>query len=175
VARSGHPCSNQAMHRLAKLIGALLIALGVLATTFLVGMRSKSPLVLDAVRRTSRAVKPLVLRSAGQPGASTSVIRHVGRRSGTEYQTPIDAVAIDDGFVIALPYGTNTDWLKNVLAGGTATIMKDGETYAVGAPDLVPIAETLHQFPPATQRTLRRFKVNETLRVRGSQPHAEPT
>src|SRR5687767_8959102 len=50
------------------------------ATVFLVGMRTKSPAVVDRVRRFNRAVtNPRVLRSAGSPGASASVIRHVGR------------------------------------------------------------------------------------------------
>jgi len=74
----------------------VLVATGIV---FVAGMRAKSPLVLDTVRRTSRAMKPLALKSAGMPGANASVIRHVGRRTGRAYETPVGAVATDDGFV----------------------------------------------------------------------------
>ena len=63
-----------------------------------------------------------------------SVVHHVGRTTGRAYETPIGAVPTDDGFVIALPYGSNTDWLKNVLASGQATIVHDGTSHAVTGP-----------------------------------------
>ena len=92
----------------------------------MVGMRSKSPRVLDAVRRTGRAMRPLAMKSSGTAGGNASVVRHVGRKTGRPFETPVKAVATDDGFVIALPYGRNTDWLKNVLASGSATILDEG-------------------------------------------------
>ena len=60
------------------------------------------------------------------------------------------AVAIDDGFVIALPYGPNTDWLKNVLASGSATIVDEGNTYDVDRPEVVPMAEADRYFSPGS-------------------------
>ena len=95
--------------RLGKLVGGLLFVIGVIGIVFLAGMRTKSPLVLNAVRRSSRATKRFVLKSSGTPGGIASVIRHVGRTTGRPYETPVQAVATDDGFVIALPYGPNTD------------------------------------------------------------------
>ena len=154
------------MKTVFKLFGGVFVAVLALGVVFLEGMRRKSPVVLDAVRKTSRATKQVVLKSAGTAGASSSVVHHVGRNSGTTYQTPIDAVPTDDGFVIALPYGENTDWLKNVLASGSATIVHDGKTHAVGKPEVVPRAEAEHLFPESTQRTLRLFKVDICLRVR---------
>jgi deazaflavin-dependent oxidoreductase (nitroreductase family) len=122
--------------------------------------------VLDTVRRTSRAMKPLALKSAGTPGAYASVIRHVGRTTGRAYATPVGAVATDDGFVIALPYGPNTDWLKNVLASGSAIIVDEGYTYDVDRPEVVPIAEAGRYFTPQDQRAHRLFGVEQCLRVR---------
>jgi deazaflavin-dependent oxidoreductase (nitroreductase family) len=117
--------------RIAKLFGALLLAVGVIGIVFVTGMRAKWPLVLNAVRRSGRATKRIVLKSSGTPGGIASIIRHVGRTTGRPYETPVQAVATDDGFVIALPYGPNTDWLKNVLASGSATIVHEGNTYRV--------------------------------------------
>jgi len=151
---------------ITKLIGGVLVVLAATGTVFLVGMRRKSPLVLDTVRRTSRAMKPLVLRSAGTPGASASVIRHVGRTTGRTYETPVGAVATGDGFVIALPYGPNTDWLKNVLVSGSAIIVDEGTAYDVDRPHVVPMAEAGHHFSPEDQRAHRMFGVDDCLRVR---------
>ncbi len=67
---------------LAKLVAVTALAVAALGAVFVGGMRKKSPPVLNAVRKTSRAMKPLVLKSAGKPGAYVSVIRHVGRTTG---------------------------------------------------------------------------------------------
>ena len=154
------------LRALAKLTGTLLFAVTVIGIVFVVGMRAKSPPVLNTVRRISRAAKPMVLKTAGQPGNSTSVIRHVGRSSGREYETPVSALSADGGFLIALPYGPNTDWLKNVLASGAATIVDQGTTYTVDHPEVVPLSEAEPELPPDTLRPLHLFRVEACLRVR---------
>jgi len=152
--------------RIAKLIGGLLLALVVIGIIFVAGMRTKSPLVLNAVRRTGRATKRFVLKSSGTPGGIASVIRHVGRTSGRPYETPVQAVATDDGFVIALPYGPNIDWLKNVLVSGSATIVHEGNTYPVDGPEIVATSVAAPLFTPKDQRTHRLFRVEQCLLVR---------
>jgi deazaflavin-dependent oxidoreductase (nitroreductase family) len=151
------------MVRLAVAVAGVLAVIG---TVFVVGMRSKSPLVQNAVRRSSRAMKPLVLKTAGSAGAPASVIRHTGRVSGRVYDTPVQAVVTDDGFVIALPYGSNTDWLRNVLASRSATILHGGAEYLVGEPEMVPTADVQQHFSPADQRAHRWFAVDQSLRLR---------
>jgi deazaflavin-dependent oxidoreductase (nitroreductase family) len=150
----------------ARLVAGVLLVLVATGIVFVAGMRTKSPLVLDTVRRTSRAMKPLALKSAGSPGAYASVIRHVGRTTGRAYETPVGAVATDDGFVIALPYGPNTDWLKNVLASGSATIVDEGSTYDVDRPEVLPMAEADRHFSPQDRRAHSVFGVDQCLRVR---------
>jgi deazaflavin-dependent oxidoreductase (nitroreductase family) len=56
------------------------------------------------------------------------VVLHRGRRSGREYRTPVNLFPADDGFVIALTYGAETDWVKNVLAAGGCRIETRGHT-----------------------------------------------
>jgi hypothetical protein len=75
----------------------------------------------------------------------------VGRTSGRPYETPVEAFATDDGFLVALPYGPDTDWLKNVL---------------VDHPELVPTAVAAPHLPAKEQRNLRLFAVGQCLRVR---------
>ena len=94
------------------------------------------------------------------------VVRHVGRRSGHAYQTPVIAAAHDDSFLIALPYGERTDWLKNVLAKGSATLVTGGRTYEVDKPEVIPMAQATAYFRPREQRMHRQFGVGSALRVR---------
>ena len=126
---------------IAMLVVGLVLVLVALGVVFFVGMRTKSPAVLRAVRRFNRAfTNPHAMKKAGTPGVRASIVRHVGRTSGRPYETPVETFATDDGFLVALPYGPDTDWLKNVLASGSATIVDDGNTYRVDQPQLVPTA-----------------------------------
>lgn len=154
------------MRTIDRVLGVLALVVGAIGVVFVVGMRTKSPPLLDTVRRTNRAMKPLALRSAGGPGSGTSVVRHIGRSTGREFETPVAVVTTDDGFAIALPYGANTDWLKNVLAGGTATILSDGATHEVHEPELLPMSAMASTFSPADRRVFRLFNVDQCLRVR---------
>jgi len=122
--------------------------------------------VQNALRMFTRVMRPLALRSAGRKGNATSVIRHVGRRSGQTYQTPVVVARHDDSFLIALPYGERSDWLKNVLAAGSATITDDGRSYEVDRPEVIPMAEATAYFRPREQRMQRRFHVETALQVR---------
>jgi deazaflavin-dependent oxidoreductase (nitroreductase family) len=152
-------------------IGTLVLAVSATGIVFVTGMRAKSPIVVDGVRRLGRTMRPLAIRSAGGPGASASVIHHIGRTSGRRYSTPVGAVPIDDGFVIALPYGRAADWLKNVLASGSATIVHDGNTVAVDRPEVVALSSVDDRFSRGDRRAHRVFGVAQCLRVRRRAAH----
>jgi deazaflavin-dependent oxidoreductase (nitroreductase family) len=143
--------------------GVIVVMLGLLVA----GMRWKLPPVIDAVRRLNRSLtNPRVLRSAGSAGTQTSIIRHVGRTSGRTYETPVDTIPALDGVLIALPYGTRADCLRNVLAAGRATIVSGGESFDVDEPIIAAIAEVAAQIPARTLRTLRIFGVTECVHLR---------
>lgn len=134
--------------RTLALVGALLLAVGACLVFLIVAMRTKSPRLLGAVRRFNRAFTNKLQRQlAGRPGAYASVIRHRGRTSGRSYETPVVPFATDDGFLIALPYGPNTDWLKNVLASGSAILVTEGRTYTIGRPEIIPTDMVKDVFP----------------------------
>jgi deazaflavin-dependent oxidoreductase (nitroreductase family) len=152
---------------LGRLVGAAVVAFGALFALLLIGMRTKSPAILDRVRRFNRNVtNPRVLRTAGAPGASASVIRHVGRVSGRAYETPVGPVAVGDDYVIALPYGPGTDWVRNVMAAGGATLVHEGRPVSVDRPEVVATADVVDDLPSSERRTLRVFGVDQCLRVR---------
>jgi deazaflavin-dependent oxidoreductase (nitroreductase family) len=154
--------------------GAILIVLAVLvlvfsaiAIVYVLGIRSRSSTVRTAARRFHHAVgNPRQMRSAGTPGTYASVIRHQGRRTGRTYHTPVWAVPTEDGFVIAIVYGSGTDWLKNVLARGAAAIVHQGATYLVDQPEIVAMDSARAYFPATLQRTHRLVGVEGCLRVR---------
>lgn len=63
-----------------------------------------------------------------------AVVHHRGRRSGREYQTPVNLFTVGDRFVIALVYGARTDWVRNVVAAGGCTIETRGRLVACAGP-----------------------------------------
>lgn len=148
-------------------------SLTLVAATFMAGMRYKWPFVLDGVRRMNRRfLNPRQMRSAGTPGAYAGIIHHVGRTSSREYQTPVVITEFADAFVIVLPYGTRPDWLKNVLAAGTATLTHEGATHDVDRPEIVAISDVLEHLDDSDQKAHDWFNVNQCLRLHAVTAHA---
>jgi deazaflavin-dependent oxidoreductase (nitroreductase family) len=151
---------------MVRLVSGLVMGLVALFAVFLVGMRTKNPAVQDRVRRLARDVgNPRVLRRAGSPGAPASVIRHTGRVSGRTYENPVVAHPVDDDYVIVLPYGPGADWVRNVLASGSASLVHEGRTMRIHTPRVLPITEVANDLPRSEQRTVRIFGIDECLRV----------
>jgi hypothetical protein len=67
--------------------------------------------------------------------------------------------------VIALPYGPGADWVRNVLASGSATLVHEGSTINIDRPEVVPVTLVVDELPTSQQRMLRVFGVEECLRV----------
>ena len=65
-----------------------------------------------------------------------AVILHRGRRSGHEYRTPVLAFKCERTLVIALLYGEESEWLRNLRAG-TGHVVRAGRTFTLGAPRVV--------------------------------------
>ena len=65
-----------------------------------------------------------------------AVVLHRGRRSGRPYRTPLLAFKRDRTVYIALLYGEESDWLRNVSARG-GRLVRMGRTYELSAPRVV--------------------------------------
>ena len=155
------------VRRTLLVLGVVIGGIFAFAGLVFVAIRTKSPQLLDAVRWFNRTVTNRLQRPfAGKPGAYASVIRHQGRRSGRSYETPIVPFATDDGFVVSLPYGPTADWVENVLALGSAVLIREGRTLQVDRPEVVPVAQVEELFPPSEQRTHRLFRIEHCLRLR---------
>ena len=66
-----------------------------------------------------------------------AALHHRGRRSGKEYVVPIAVIPTDTTFLIGLPWGRGTDWVRNVRAAGGCTIRWRGADYACSEPEFV--------------------------------------
>jgi deazaflavin-dependent oxidoreductase (nitroreductase family) len=81
------------------------------------------------------------------------VVRHVGRTSGKAYETPLDAFPTESGYVLVARYGPDSDWVRNILASGTAALRIGGEEHTLTSPQLVSQKEALDDLvsavPPA--------------------------
>ncbi len=90
------------------------------------------------------------------------VVVHRGRRSGKEYQTPVNVFATADGYVLALTYGPDTDWVKNVVAAGGCALRTGGRVVRLTAPRLYH-DEARRGIRPLERRVLRVIGVADFL------------
>ena len=105
----------------------------------------------------ARAITPWL------PGLGT--LEHIGRKSGKRYRTPLLVFKTRDGFVILIGYGLESDWLKNVLAGGPSVLRKRLTAVALTSPQIVSKAEAATLVTPASRLFYRLFPYNEAALV----------
>jgi hypothetical protein len=73
---------------------------------------------------------------------------------------------MDDDFLVMLPYGSGTQWLRNVLAGGEATLLTEGRTVRVERPEIIPFSTVAERFSASDRRSSQLFAVTECLVLR---------
>ncbi|OAN40333.1 nitroreductase family deazaflavin-dependent oxidoreductase [Mycolicibacterium iranicum] len=88
-------------------------------------------------------------------------LEHVGRKSGRRYRTPLLIFKTHDGYAVLIGYGPQTDWLKNVLAGGSTVLRKRGRSIALANPRVVSKAEAAALVVPSSRLLFRAFPYNE--------------
>ena len=57
------------------------------------------------------------------------MVTHVGRKSGKVYRTPVNVFRASHGFVIALTYTSQSEWVKNTLRAGGCELRTRGQKY----------------------------------------------
>jgi deazaflavin-dependent oxidoreductase (nitroreductase family) len=100
------------------------------------------------------------------PRGPFAVIRHTGRRSGKAYETPIMVRRKGSSFVIALTYGPNVDWYRNVEAVGRAGLLWHDKEYELGAPEPLPTQTGLQAFSAWQRPILTRLGTKDFVRMR---------
>ncbi len=74
-------------------------------------------------RFNKHVLNPVLGRVARSAHGPFAIIRHVGRRSGKTYETPVIVVRLADGFALALTYGDQVDWYRNVRTAGRCVVI----------------------------------------------------
>ena len=97
-----------------------------------------SLIVKIVMRPMTKMLNPLIVKLAGRRHFRMAAqIRHVGRRSGRTYTTPVSARRSGDMVVIALTFGNQSDWSRNVRSAGRSSIRIEGEDYDVIQPQIM--------------------------------------
>jgi deazaflavin-dependent oxidoreductase (nitroreductase family) len=129
-----------------------------------------SRFVRVAMRPMTRALNPLMRKLAGRRHVRMAAeIRHVGRRSGCGYVTPVGARVRGDVAVIPLTFGNQSDWSKNVRAAGGCSIRVNGQDYEATEPEFVdrasagPLVRPV--FGPVTRAGFRLLGIRQYLRL----------
>lgn len=124
----------------------------------------------DRLARFNRYVtNPLMRTFAGRIPPFALVIHH-GRKSGEEYRTPLWAFPSGDGITIALTYGSERDWVRNIMAEGHFTLVRRGSRFPLTEPTLIGERDGMAAMPRVLRPVLRMIGVKEFLRARHRDP-----
>lgn len=85
-----------------------------------------------------RLFNPRAIRKGEYP-----VVCHVGRASGKNYRTPLDAFPTTNGYVLVCRYGPESDWVRNVIQADAATLRVNGDEVSLASPRLVSLDDAL--------------------------------
>jgi deazaflavin-dependent oxidoreductase (nitroreductase family) len=92
------------------------------------------------------------------------MLTHVGRKSGKVYRTPVNVFRQPGGLLIALTYGPDSEWVKNVMAAGGCQLVTRRVRYELSAPAVVH-DPTRGQFPIVVRMVLWLIGAEYFLRV----------
>ena len=113
-----------------------------------------------APKALQQAIEPVALALAGRRWMPLwAVVHHRGRRSGTEYATPIAVIpTIDKSIVlIGLPWGIDTNWARNVVAAGGARLTWKGRDQRTVTPRIIEPIEAARLTKPLFRFIVRRM------------------
>jgi deazaflavin-dependent oxidoreductase (nitroreductase family) len=95
------------------------------------------------------------------------IVTNVGRKSGKLYRTPVNVFREPDGFLIALTYGPDSGWVKNVLAADGCELETRGVRYQLSSP-IVIHDPSRRRFPPLVRVILRLIAAYDFLQLQAS-------
>jgi len=113
---------------------------------------------------TTRVINPMTRLVAGRlPGFA--IVIHIGRKSGAVYRAPVNVFRHGDEYVFALTYGSDVNWVRNVLAAGGCEIQVNGRTVRLTDPRIV-VDPSRRLMPFPVRQFLGFMRVSEFLIMR---------
>jgi deazaflavin-dependent oxidoreductase (nitroreductase family) len=129
-----------------------------------------SRFVQTVIRPMTKVLNPVIVKLAGRRYFGMAArIQHVGRRSGRVYVTPASARVHGDVIVIALTFGNQSDWVRNVQMAGGCTVRINGRSYRATNPQFLsreqagPLLKAA--FSPVQRAGMRMLGVRQFLRL----------
>lgn len=107
------------------------------------------------MRRVNRALTNRLVGPVAGFLPPLALVHHEGRKSGRYYRTPVLAFPVGGGLLTPLPYGTDTDWVLNLLEAGGGKLEASGQQIAVENPRVVDTEEAMTLVPAFVQPVLR--------------------
>jgi deazaflavin-dependent oxidoreductase (nitroreductase family) len=92
------------------------------------------------------------------------ILTHIGRKSGKVYRTPVNVFPVPDGFLIALTYGRESEWVNNVVAAGACQLQTRRALYQRSAPTIVH-DPTRRRFPLFVRTVLGIIGANDVMQL----------
>ena len=112
-----------------------------------------------------------IMRPVASKLPAFAILTHRGRKSGRPYRTPINVFRRGDHYYFFLTYGSDVQWLKNVLATGSCSIETRGRIVELIEPNVITDPE-LRPAPPHVRFVERRIAgATQYLRMRASSPN----
>jgi deazaflavin-dependent oxidoreductase (nitroreductase family) len=92
------------------------------------------------------------------------ILKHLGRKSGRVYRTPVNVFRASNGFIIALTYSSHSEWVKNVLAAGGCELRTRWKRYELSAQHVVH-DPTRRRFPIPVRVVLKIVGADEYMEL----------
>jgi deazaflavin-dependent oxidoreductase (nitroreductase family) len=90
-----------------------------------------------------------------------ALVKHVGRKSGRPYETPLLLARLGDDFVAELTYGPDVAWYRNVVAAGGCRVVVGGVEYVIDRVEVCPAEVGLTAFGEPAAAVLRLLRRRE--------------
>jgi deazaflavin-dependent oxidoreductase (nitroreductase family) len=116
-----------------------------------------------ALARFNKVVTNRVLGLVAPWVPPFAIVVHRGRRTGAVHRTPVWAFHRRGRYVVALTYGSECDWVRNVLAAGGCRLRRAGGEVSVSAPRVVRARTGRGLVPWFVVPPLRLFGAHEFL------------
>lgn len=117
------------------------------------------------VTRVNRVVANPILGLVSDRVPPLATLHHVGRTSGRRYRTPVMAFRTPRGMVIALTYGPDVQWLRNIDAAGGARLVRAGRVLVLDDPVRLRGDAGARLVPSVVRWALRVMKVDEFVEL----------
>jgi deazaflavin-dependent oxidoreductase (nitroreductase family) len=97
------------------------------------------------------------------------ILAYRGRKSGKQYRTPMNVFRHGNDRIFALTYGSDVQWVKNVLAAGEATLEVRRKTIRLVDPEVF-VDPQRRLMPFGVRQVLGVMRVSEFMRMRPAGP-----